>query len=413
MPSDPLHEDPLADVIDATGIINRNVSRILHAARAHLGMEVAFISEFQGDERVFRHVDSVLSPAPLRPGDRLSLHKGYCQRIVQGELPELIPDTADVPGAMALPETAALPIGSHIGVPIHLASGQLYGTFCCFSRESDHSLNQRDLGMLRTLAELIAHQLDADLAMHRRKEYVLARLNEVIGAGQPHMVYQPIFGLDDGRVTGVECLSRFQTQPARTPDIWFNEASSVGRGPELELRAIRTALTELADITGDFYIAINSSPRTLMHMELHDLLLQHDPERIVLEITEHDHVDDYGALLRALEPLRARGVRVAIDDAGAGYASMRHILNIQPELIKLDISLTQNINGDAMRRALASALVEFGRSTGSVIVAEGVETAEEMETLYALGVRRIQGYHLAPPLARNDLATMLQHRHRH
>jgi EAL domain-containing protein (putative c-di-GMP-specific phosphodiesterase class I) len=121
------------------------------------------------------------------------------------------------------------------------------------------------------------------------------------------------------------------------------------------------------------------------------------PERIVIEITEHTDVDDYEDLLRVLQPLRQRGIRLAIDDAGAGYSSLRHILNLRPDYIKLDIDLIRHIDIDPARRALASALIAFARDTDSTIIAEGVETASEFATLQALGVEQAQGYFLGRP----------------
>lgn len=125
------------------------------------------------------------------------------------------------------------------------------------------------------------------------------------------------------------------------------------------------------------------------------------PERIVLEITEHAHIEDYDQLLRALEPLRARGVRLAVHDAGAGYAGLQHILQIHPDLIKLDIGLTRSIDLDPARRALASALTVFAREVGCRIIAEGVETASELAALRAIGIEKAQGYFLgrSTPLA--------------
>jgi EAL domain-containing protein (putative c-di-GMP-specific phosphodiesterase class I) len=117
----------------------------------------------------------------------------------------------------------------------------------------------------------------------------------------------------------------------------------------------------------------------------------------VLEITEHVSIAGYTEFKHSLEVLRARGVRIAVDDAGAGYASFRHILNIQPDIIKLDMSLTRNVDSDSGRRALASALIRFAQETGCEIIAEGVETAAELDTLRALGVTRAQGYYLGRP----------------
>jgi EAL domain-containing protein (putative c-di-GMP-specific phosphodiesterase class I) len=125
-------------------------------------------------------------------------------------------------------------------------------------------------------------------------------------------------------------------------------------------------------------------------------------ERLIVEITEHSTVDYYDELLAVLAPLRERGLRLAVDDAGAGYSSLRHILNMRPDFIKLDITLTQNIDLDPARKALAQALVGFAHDTGSRIIAEGVERRSELEVLRSIGVRKVQGYLLGRPLNLED-----------
>ena len=117
----------------------------------------------------------------------------------------------------------------------------------------------------------------------------------------------------------------------------------------------------------------------------------------MLELTEHAGIADYNELAEALAPLRESGVRLSVDDAGAGFASLRHILNLRPDIIKLDIGLIRGIDADPARRALASALVGFAAEIGAVIVAEGIETPDELATLCALRVTYGQGYHLARP----------------
>jgi EAL domain-containing protein (putative c-di-GMP-specific phosphodiesterase class I) len=156
-------------------------------------------------------------------------------------------------------------------------------------------------------------------------------------------------------------------------------------------------------LPGDVYVAVNGSPDLVASGALPELLQSVDMSRVVLELTEHASVADYRELTDALAPLRAMGLRIAIDDAGAGYASMRHILSIEPDLVKLDISLTRGIDADCKRRALASALIAFARETDVEIIAEGVETSAELLTLRSLGVRRAQGYYLARPKPLADL----------
>jgi EAL domain-containing protein (putative c-di-GMP-specific phosphodiesterase class I) len=203
----------------------------------------------------------------------------------------------------------------------------------------------------------------------------------------------------DETLAGVECLARFDLEPRRTPDVWFNAAHEAGVGIELELHAIENALVSRDLFPAPVYLSINSSPELILSGRLEPALAGVDLSRIVLEITEHATVGDYAALVRALQPLRSRGARLAIDDAGAGYASMRHILNLKADIIKLDMSLTRDIDTDPSRRALAKGLISFAHEIGSSITAEGVETRAELEMLRRVGVDKAQGYYLSKPLA--------------
>jgi len=408
----PQRDEPLSGIIRPAGVVEKSIDKVLHAARNHLGMDVAFISEFMDGDRVFRHVDASVVDAPVREGASVPLSEGYCQRVVDGRLPELIPDTAEVPAALALPETHSIPIGAHLGVPIRLGDGRIYGTFCCFSFEPDASLNERDLGMMRTLADVLGHQLEQSVETWHKRERSVALVTAAIDAGQPRLVYQPIFALENGAVEGVECLSRFDAEPLRPPNEWFADAADVGMGIELESIAIRKAVADLRTVPGDFYVAFNCSPAMIISDELRSALQDIPPQRVVLEITEHSYVENYAALRQALVPLRAGGIRIAIDDTGAGYASMRHILSIDPDIIKLDISLTHNIDRDRRRRALAGAMLEFARHTGSTIIAEGVENAEELATLRELGVSEAQGFYFGKPLKLAELAFLVRARDR-
>lgn len=380
------------------------VDKVLHAIRDHLGMDVAFVSEFRKSDRIFRHVDA-RGRTPVNAGDAVPLDVGYCQRVVDGRLPGLMADTSRVAAAVELPETAAIPIGAHLSVPIRLADGRVFGTFCCFSFTPDASLGERDLKMMQVFATLLADQIDRDMQGQRSHAERTEQIHEALAAAQPTIAYQPIFDLHAQRLAGLECLSRFNVDPRRPPDEWFKAAAEAGMAVELELAAIRTALKSLPLVPVDAYLAVNCSPQTILHEGLRQLLQAADLRRVVLEITEHDYIEDYPSLLAALAPLRALGARVAIDDAGAGYASLRHVLHIQPELIKLDISLTRDIDTDPKRRALASALIAFARETQARIVAEGVETEAELRTLKRLGAGSAQGYFLARPM---PLAEALQ-----
>ena len=137
--------------------------RMLHAVREHLGMEVAFISEFTDGRRVFRHVDPPAPACGVRAGGSDPLEESYCQRVVDGRLPELMHDACTHPEALRLPVTRALPVGAHLSVPIRLSDGRVYGTVCCFSGSPDPTLNQRDLSMMRVFSGLVAEQVEQEL----------------------------------------------------------------------------------------------------------------------------------------------------------------------------------------------------------------------------------------------------------
>jgi EAL domain-containing protein (putative c-di-GMP-specific phosphodiesterase class I) len=203
--------------------------------------------------------------------------------------------------------------------------------------------------------------------------------------------------LDSGEVFGLEALSRFPSEPSHGPDVWFAQAATLGLGVELELAAIAAAVAPLSSLPSVLKLGLNVSPETILSSELSRALEHVAIDRLVLEITEHAHISDYPRLRTALAPWRSAGVRLAIDDAGAGYASFRHILELAPDSIKLDISLTRDIQVKRPQRALAAALVAFAGETGASIVAEGIETADELATLRDLGVPLGQGYYLRRP----------------
>jgi EAL domain-containing protein (putative c-di-GMP-specific phosphodiesterase class I) len=397
---------PIATLI-AGGLSEAGVGHVLRIVRKHLRMDVAFVSHFREVDRVFEHVDSD-GTAPIVVGQSIPLEEGYCLKVVRGELPECIPDTSAVPAAMAIPATRAIPIGSHLSIPVRLESGEIYGTLCCFSYAPDLTLGERDMALMRALGEVLAARIDEQLEVARSKERAANEIHAVMRAGAPRIVFQPIYQLAGDTLCGVECLSRFDVEPRRTPDLWFDAAHQAGVGLELELRAIENALSALDEFPGSVAFSINSSPELLLSGRLIPALARLDLSRIVLEVTEHATVADYAALTAAIRPFRERGAKLAIDDAGAGYASMRHILHLQPDVIKLDMSLTRDIDTDPNRRALAKGLISFAHEIGSQITAEGVETQAELDLLRRIGADKVQGYLLGRPLPLADALAVAQ-----
>jgi len=247
-------------------------------------------------------------------------------------------------------------------------------------------------------------ELEAQLAKTAERERRLAqehedrraRVQQLLDNQDITMVFQPIVDLLSSRVVGVEALARFTAKPQRRPDEWFAEAAAVGLGIDLELLAVSSCVAHLDQLPADTYLSINVSPRTALDPRLTETLRSR-AARVVLELTEHAPVDQYDHLLAAFEELRNAGVRIAVDDAGSGYASLQHILRLSPDIIKLDIELIRNIDTDAARQSLAAALVLFGDKIGATITAEGIETDEELHTLRRLHVPYGQGYYLGRP----------------
>ena len=372
------------------------IDRILDSVRSHLGMEIAFASRIVDDLREFTHIRSDC-PVPVSPGDAEPLAETLCGLVLQGELPELMHDAREFPAALPIGITLGLPVASHLNVPLRLRDGSLYGTFCCVNRTPDRTLTDRDTATLRAFADLAVQLIESDLALHSRDKAITSRVEAVLAYDAITIVQQPIHELVSGKPVGVECLARFPDAALRGPDVWFGEAAEVGLGIELELAAIRAALRTFGHVPAPCYMSINASPAAVIRGDLLALVQGYDRARLVIEVTEHSQVSDYAALGTALDALRPYA-RIAIDDVGAGYAGLRHLVDLRPDLLKLDMSLTRDIARDPARRALAHALVHFAAEMGSSIVAEGVETEAERSTLAALKVSLAQGYLFNRPM---------------
>jgi EAL domain-containing protein (putative c-di-GMP-specific phosphodiesterase class I)/ActR/RegA family two-component response regulator len=248
-------------------------------------------------------------------------------------------------------------------------------------------------GVLKELAGQLRRE-DRQRAGQRLRSGEIRRLLRGQGFAT---VFQPIQDLVRGGVVGLEALARFELGPERSPLVMFADAQDLGFGVELELATCRVALATLEAIEPDVFLAMNVSPATLTSPAFGGLLEDVPGHRVVLEITEHAPVEDYETLGGCLDELRGRGVRLAIDDAGAGFASLRHVIRLAPDFIKLDIGLIRDIDSNPAQRALASALIRFAAETGAGIIAEGIERQEELDTLRELGVSRGQGFLLGPP----------------
>lgn len=212
------------------------------------------------------------------------------------------------------------------------------------------------------------------------------------------MVYQRIVDMRrPSTIIGYEALARFPDSWLGGPAGWFAAANRVGLGVPLEMMAFRSALTQLPHLPTTTLLSVNVSPLTVTE-GLHELQSADIPwHRLILELTEHVPVEDYDLVNEALAPLRRRGVKIAVDDTGAGFASLRHVLDLRPDIIKLDVGLVRGIDRDEHRASVARMLQGFSGSIGARVIAEGVETPAERDTLLQLGARLGQGYLFGRP----------------
>lgn len=396
------------ETADAVGVAGSDsdtvIDRALNAVREHLDMPIAYLSEFVGDRTIFRNVIAPGFHDLVKPGDSMHIDEVYCGHIVAGRLPSLIPDTSAIALTRDMPITASVPIGSHASVPIHRPDGSLYGMFCALSPMPNPGLNGRDLKVMRMFADLAAEQLLERLARRAERDAAHAATQAMLADRAFDMVFQPIYRLCDGGLSSFEALCRFRSDPYRTPDLWFADAKIAGLQPDLEIAAIVSALASLPDIPPPLRLSVNASPATVATGRLRAIFDRAGPDRITLEITEHERSADLSHLVQSVETLRAFGTLIAIDDVGAGYSGLRQILKLRPDILKLDMRLVTDVDRDPARRALAAALVSFASGTRARLTAEGIERPEERDVLQALGVDYGQGWLLGRPGAVKDAA---------
>ena len=331
---------------------------------------------------------------PLQAGDRLPAHRARSlqERAIGGpwaQYWESLPEDGTWGRELDAAGIKAFAFGPIVHGP-HIDGGLMIAT--------------RDEGFARTLVEKWASLVDftttptALLAerLHDRRQQIVMRgcLSDILERTAFHPVFQPIVELATGDVVGHEALTRFDG--GRRPDLVFAEAWTVGLGADLELATLQAAIAAATSLPPSRWLNLNVSPRLLDDPDALRSVLRAADRPIVLEITEHELIEDYSAFLAAVHSL-GRDIRLAVDDAGAGVANFAHIIDLGPDFVKLDISLVRRVNAHLGRQALVVGMRHFSRTSGCRLVAEGIETADEARTLLELGVEFGQGYWFGRP----------------
>src|SRR3954447_15436254 len=372
----------------------QQIADLLQTAKKALRLSVAFLSRLDGTTQ---HLEVVESSVPFlfQEGFQQRQELTLCQAILDKKLPPVIPNLKDHAEAVKLPAARMPRLRSYVSVPVVLSDGELYGTFCAAGLTSDKDLTRRDKALMDVLASAAAVIIEPEVRAQQRRTEIEGRLAPVFAAGGPVVVLPPIGDLASGTRIGAEALSRFPAEWGIAPDVAFAEAHSIGEGDRLELLALERAADHLDRVGG--YVAMNVSPDPLLTPECGALLTRLPLDRILLELSEHDQVEDYDRLGPALAPLRAAGLRLAIDDVGAGFSSLRHIVVTAPDVLKIDRSIVSGLDTDTVLSTLVGSLVDFAHGCDVQVVAEGVETAAEAAMLLALGVDLGQGWHFGRP----------------
>ncbi len=226
-----------------------------------------------------------------------------------------------------------------------------------------------------------------------------SRLQQAVNGLGVTAHYQPVVDLERGTIVGYEALARFSGWSG-SPEAWFEAARRHGCEAALEAATLVAGLSARHDLPADTFLSVNLGPAVLAAPEVWSVLDSAGSlAGVVVELTEHVRVDSYADLAPLLDRLRELGALIAIDDAGAGYAGLRHVLAIRPDFVKIDRDLVHGLGRDEARRAMVESLGALAGRLDAWVIAEGVETEEELHTLIDLGIPLAQGYHLARPQA--------------
>ncbi len=289
------------------------------------------------------------------------------------------------------------------GLGIHLAAyaplrygGHVIGLLVIDGAASvDEPALTETLPALVEFADLAAALLGSEVLNRTEARIARERMLGVIADGAFNPVFQPIVDLESGEIVGYEALTRFTDGVA--PDVRFAAAGAIGLGIELESATLEAAIAAEETLPPNGWLNLNVSPELLLASKPLATILRGARRRIVLEVTEHAAISDYAALRAAVADL-GPNVELAIDDAGSGYASLRHVVELGASFVKLDRSLVAALDSDKSRQAMIAGLVHFSLLTDCQILAEGIETEAELATLRSLGVPLGQGYLLGRPM---------------
>ncbi|PNI08305.1 diguanylate phosphodiesterase [Arthrobacter sp. AFG7.2] len=252
----------------------------------------------------------------------------------------------------------------------------------------------RQMRLTPAIPPKVAEQIDAIRSM--------SRISALLQSNMLMTAFQPIYGLEDKSVLGVEALSRFVSDDGAAAELWFAEAAAVGLGANLEFSALGSAAAAAKALPGNMFVSLNISPDSCLDPRLPELFehIELPIDRVVLELTDTVKDEEYPQFISAINPLRDKGLRIAVDDTHSGAGALSRMVHLRPDFLKLGRNVIGDVDKDGIQRALAACLVDFAEQIGTTLVAEGIETVGELQVLTELGISAGQGYLLGRPSVR-------------
>ena len=366
---------------------------------------LSHIPQLDGVTLILFSADGISVPVAAQGAFAVGLEAG---RALPAGLARHLRDRAGEGPWVERPEHRALPDDKHLELlgetsttafaPL-LAQDQLLGVLGISDTTTEGASRMLALAIdaAAVAAMLLLPQREAWGASATTRERIMG----VIDRQAFHPVFQPVRRLDDLGAVSVEALTRFDD--GASPQTRFLEAAQAGCGDELERSTLEAAISASRGLPTAIGLSLNVSPRLLVADATLPQLLRGPGRQVTVELTEHDRIDDYASVRAAITSL-GDPIRLSVDDAGAGYASLTHVLALAPHFVKLDRTWVRRIGDDRARQALVAGLVHFAAMTRCSLVAEGIESSTELAVLQELGVDLGQGYLLGRPAVNPDLA---------
>jgi EAL domain-containing protein (putative c-di-GMP-specific phosphodiesterase class I) len=371
--------------------------------RSAMNVAVAAIHAFVPDTDGPTAVALGIAPgegAPIAVGERLPAER-VATLLERAETGPWVEEWPDHPAKSSFIEGWRR-MGFEIGAYVPLRSGDnVIGILVVGTRDVGLETWARQLPAIIEYAVVAAALLAPDIEQLRADGDVAATISRVIERREFSSVFQPVVELGSGAVVGYEALTRF-TDGTR-PDLRFADAMAVGMGPDLERATLEASFEAAGPLPASAWLSVNVSPSVVLDRRTLPALLDRWAWLTVLEVTEHEPIGDYTAFRAALDALGPRA-RLAVDDAGAGFSGLRHILELRPQFVKLDIELVRNVDHDPARQALIAGMAHFAAQADVTLIAEGIETEAERRALRTLGVSLGQGFLFGRPASADELA---------